>query len=199
MDGGDDRRRLSEDEDGPLFEDPPWEYDDDGTTRALCTRTRDLAIALADAELADAAEIVISFLGTPDNLATGELCELCRVVSRALAGAENLAEELAGLGDDQGDYVEAIAAAIIAKVEGATVNSTAASGPLVRCINVYKLTSALDKGVTKPAKLLRDKASGSSRCLAGCSRRGRTRATARAAPTRARRRSCRACAMRSTG
>ena len=124
----------------------------------MYTDASDLAIALADAELADAAEIALSFVGTPDNLATGELCELCRVVSRALSGAENLAEALAGLGDDQGDYVEAIAAAIVAKIEGATMNSTAASGPLVRCINVYKLTSALDKGVSKPAKLLGDKA-----------------------------------------
>ena len=54
--------------------------------------------------------------------------------------------------------MEAIAAAIVAKIEGATANSTAASGPLVRRLSVYKLTSALDKGVSKPAKLLGDKA-----------------------------------------
>ena len=192
-------RRLSEDEDGPSFQDPPWQYEEYRHFEGpVYTDASDLAIALADAELADAAEIVLSFVGTPDNLATGELCELCRVVSRALSGAENLAEELAGLGDAQGDYVEAIAAAIVAKIEGATANSTAASGPLVRCLSVYKLTSALDKGVSKPAKLLGDKARRLIAMLGGLlsawqdARDGKSGADARA------RRSCRVCAMRST-
>ena len=130
-----------------------------GTSKTLCTRKRVISPSRRRRRLADTAEIVLSFVSTRQPRDGRALRAVPRRLARALR-RRNLPEELAGLGDAQGDYVEASRPRSLRRSRGATANSTAASGPLVRCLSVYKLTSALDKGVSKPAKLLGDKGSG---------------------------------------